>query len=173
MTGASQGIGRAVALHLAPKFGTNSVIVLTARNDKNLQETKALITASAPGLEIRCVIGDLANQDSLTTVSKECFENVNPTNFQHAVLVQNAGSLGNMSYLRDLSSVDDIQATMLLNVTSAFILTSKFLNAFKKSDGLRRTVVNISSLAAIQAVKSWGLYCTTKAATGYGLQSVG
>ncbi len=164
VAGASQGIGQAVALHLAPKFGSNSVMVLTARNGKNLEDTKAQVIAKAPNVEVRCVAGDLGNQDTLTQVTESCFANVEAGAFQHALIVQSAGSLGDLVYVRDLTNVGSIQNEMLLNVTSAFILTSKFLNTFKKTDKLRRTIVNISSLAAIQPVKSWGLYCSTKAA---------
>ncbi|XP_072016373.1 sepiapterin reductase-like [Amphiura filiformis] len=163
VTGASQGIGQAVALHLAPKFGSNSVMVLTARNGTNLDETKAQIVTKAPNVEVRCVVGDLGNQETIAKVAAECFDSVTPDTFQHAIIVQCAGSLGDLVYIRDLNNAVDIQKEMLLNVTSAFVLTPKFLNTFQKSDSLRRTVINISSLAAIQPVKSWGLYCTTKA----------
>lgn len=51
-----------------------------------------------------------------------------------------------------------------LNLTSMLCLTSGTLNAFPDSPGLSKTVVNISSLCALQPFKGWGLYCSGKAA---------
>lgn len=43
-------------------------------------------------------------------------------------------------------------------------LTSGTLSAFPDSPGLSKTVVNISSLCALQPFKGWALYCAGKAA---------
>lgn len=51
-----------------------------------------------------------------------------------------------------------------LNVSSALCLTARVLRAFPQRAGLRRTVVNVSSLCALQPFPSWVLYCTGKAA---------
>ncbi|CAN2388301.1 Sepiapterin reductase, partial [Pristimantis euphronides] len=50
------------------------------------------------------------------------------------------------------------------NVSSALCLTSALLRAFPRRPGLRRVVVNVSSLAAILPFKSWTFYCAGKAA---------
>ncbi|KAG5281282.1 hypothetical protein AALO_G00069440 [Alosa alosa] len=47
--------------------------------------------------------------------------------------------------------------------SSALSLTASLLQAFPRRQGLRRTVVNLSSLCAQQAFPSWFLYCTGKA----------
>ncbi|XP_020379539.2 sepiapterin reductase [Rhincodon typus] len=53
---------------------------------------------------------------------------------------------------------------MALNFTSCMCLTAALLKAFPKRENFHRTVVNISSLCAIQPFKSWSLYCSGKAA---------
>ena len=63
--------------------------------------------------------------------------------------------------VNDLAEVNNYWA---LNLTSMFCLTSGTLNAFRDSPGLSKTVVNISSLCALQPYKGWGLYCAGKAA---------
>ena len=63
--------------------------------------------------------------------------------------------------MNDLAEVNNYWA---LNLTSMFCLTSGTLNAFRDSPGLSKTVVNISSLCALQPYKGWGLYCAGKAA---------
>lgn len=59
---------------------------------------------------------------------------------------------------------DEVNSYLSLNVSSALALTAGVLQAFPSRLGLRRTVVNISSLFALQALQSWVLYCTAKAA---------
>lgn len=61
----------------------------------------------------------------------------------------------------DLAEVD---AYLSLNVSSCWCLTARVLQVFPRRPDLRRTVVNISSLCALQPFRSWGLYCTSKAA---------
>lgn len=61
----------------------------------------------------------------------------------------------------DMSEVD---AYLSFNVSSALCLTTGILQAFPPCDGQRRTVVNISSLCALEPFPSWVLYCTGKAA---------
>lgn len=165
ITGASQGIGQTLAIHLAKKLGPKSVMVLTARNALGLEETKFEVNKVVPSLEVRCISGDLSDKVQLPQVCDECFAFVDPSVYKHALLVQNAGTLGDLVYLRDLHhKVDQIQSNMLVNVTAAIALTAKFLVTFKKSDTLQRSVINITSIAGIKPFKSWGLYCTMKAA---------
>lgn len=57
-----------------------------------------------------------------------------------------------------------VDSYLSLNVSSALCLTARVLQAFPQSPGLRRTVVNVSSLCAQQPFPSWVLYCTGKAA---------
>ncbi|XP_008120216.2 sepiapterin reductase isoform X2 [Anolis carolinensis] len=80
-------------------------------------------------------------------------------------LNQRLGSLGDISKsFCELTDAAEVGAYLDLNVTSALCLTAGLLQAFPARPGLRRTVVNISSLAALQPFKSWSLYCTGKAA---------
>ena len=64
----------------------------------------------------------------------------------------------------DLTDPTEVTNYWTLNLTSTLCLTSSVLKAFPDSPGLSRTVVNISSICALQPFKGWGLYCTGKAA---------
>lgn len=66
--------------------------------------------------------------------------------------------------LVDLGDPVEVNNYWALNLTSMLCLTSSILKAFPDSPGLIRTVVNISSLCALQPFKGWGLYCAGKAA---------
>lgn len=81
------------------------------------------------------------------------------------LLINNAGSLGDVSKgFVDLADPDEMNSYWALNLTSMLCLTSSILKAFPDSPGLSRTVVNISSLCALQPFKGWTLYCAGKAA---------
>ncbi|XP_072177508.1 sepiapterin reductase-like [Diadema setosum] len=168
ISGASRGIGRAIALAISKQVEENSVVVITGRSAGDLNETQRLMHAATPGVQVIPVTADLSDQSALSNALQELTKDVNPENYQHALLVNNAASLGDTTrYSRDLSSSDDVESLQnycMLNLTSAFLLTSHFLSKFPAREGLRRTVINISSLAAIQPMSSCGLYCMGKAA---------
>lgn len=63
-----------------------------------------------------------------------------------------------------LADAAEMNSYWALNLTSMLCLTSCVLRAFPDSPGLSRTVVNISSLCALQPFKGWTLYCAGKAA---------
>lgn len=58
----------------------------------------------------------------------------------------------------------EVDSYLSVNVSSSLCLTASVLQAFPQRPGQLRTVVNISSLCALQPFRSWVLYCTGKAA---------
>ncbi|NWZ74253.1 SPRE reductase, partial [Acrocephalus arundinaceus] len=75
------------------------------------------------------------------------------------------GSLGDISKsFMDLTDLQEINSYFSLNISSALCLTSMALRAFGARRGCSRTVVNISSLCALEPFPSWALYCSGKAA---------
>ncbi|NWR07151.1 SPRE reductase, partial [Paradoxornis webbianus] len=76
-----------------------------------------------------------------------------------------AGSLGDISKsFLDLTDLQEIDAYFSFNISSALCLTSTALSAFGGRPGCSRTVVNVSSLCALEPFPSWALYCAGKAA---------
>ena len=158
VTGGSRGIGRAIAKALSLKLSADSVIVLTGRSEGDLIETQRQVQSVAPGVLVRVVAADLANKATLSSVLSELTNEVNPSEFQHALLINNAGSLWDVSrYVRQINTADleSLQEDLFLNITATLLLTSHFLTTFPKKDDFRRTVVNITSLGAIQPMSSW------------------
>ncbi|XP_022086551.1 sepiapterin reductase-like [Acanthaster planci] len=165
ITGASRGLGRELALSLGSRLGENSLLVLTARSSSDLEDTRKQVSTCAPGLTVKVLAGDLSDESGVEETARRLFEGVDCSQYQHAVLVQNAGSLGEMSYIRNLSPRQQtLQKYLLLNLTSFITLSTKFLGAFPKREGLRRSMISISTLCAIEPTKSLSLYCTSKAA---------
>ncbi|KAI8489852.1 hypothetical protein Bbelb_324820 [Branchiostoma belcheri] len=164
VTGASKGFGRAVAINLAEAVGDGSLIVITARGEGGLDETKKKIEAVAPHAQVKVVAGDIAGTYSDALHTRIC-DIPSPGSFKHAIIIHNAGSLGDVSKLTsELSDPKVITDYYQLNVSSVLCLNSTFFSATASVPTVRRTVVNVTSLCALQPFKSWSLYCGAKAA---------
>lgn len=87
-----------------------------------------------------------------------------PAHFDHAVIVHNAGSIGNVSQsTNDMVDFQYWRKYYDLNVFSPAVLNSAFMKVFANKK-IKKTVINITSLCGIQPMKSVGYYCSGKAA---------
>ncbi|NP_001316010.1 sepiapterin reductase [Oryctolagus cuniculus] len=165
LTGASRGFGRALAPLLARLLAPGSLLVLNARNDEALRQLEVELSAGQPGLRIMRVPADLGAEAGLQQLLGALRELPRPEGLQRLLLINNAGTLGDVSKnFVNLSDPAEVNSYWALNLTSMLCLTSCILKAFPASPGLSRTVVNISSLCALQPFKGWALYCAGKAA---------
>ncbi|KAI2664169.1 Sepiapterin reductase [Labeo rohita] len=152
ITGASKGFGRALALSIAPRLAAGSALILAARSDDKLQELKAELSRSESGLTVRCVAADLRCQAGVDRVITE-IRDIDP-DIDHLLLFNNA----------DLCFISVVNLYLSLNVSSALCLTAGVLRTVPRRASLRRVIVNVSSLCALQPFPSWVLYCSGKAA---------
>lgn len=167
ITGASRGLGESIALNFAPKFSDGSVIILMARNKPALDNVLHRVQEKAPNV---CVIAKEHDQGSLdnelfSTILSNALEEagVQPADFEQALLVNNAGSIEPLVYIRNLPGVNEISKYFNSNVAGMIALTSTFVKIFPATLGVDRLVINISSLAAVQPLKSLSLYCAGNA----------
>ncbi|XP_061554901.1 sepiapterin reductase-like isoform X4 [Phycodurus eques] len=162
ITGASRGFGRAVAKAMARLVEPESVFVLVARSGDELRTLQTELAAS--DLDVRCAVADLSLEgapENVVRAAKEAFS----ADIRHVILVNNAAALGDVSRCaKAFTSMAEVDSYLSFNVSSALCLTAGVLQAFPKRSGLRRCVVNISSLCALKPFRSWVLYCTGKAA---------
>lgn len=77
-----------------------------------------------------------------------------------------SASLGDVSRSsRSFTSMAEVDSYLSLNVSSCLCLTAQLLQAFPPRPGaFATTVVNVTSLYALEPCRSWVLYCTGKAA---------
>ncbi|XP_065449248.1 sepiapterin reductase-like [Chrysemys picta bellii] len=165
LTGASRGFGRSLALLLAPRLETGSVLIPVARSQGDLAELEAELRSSFPSLKVHSVQADLSTEDGLQLVLRAVQDKLpGAADLERLLVINNAGSLGDISKsFLDFTSPAEVNSYFAFNVTSALCLTSSILKAFPGHPGLCKTVVNISSLCALKPFKSWTLYCTGKA----------
>uniref|UniRef100_A0ABM5GKY8 Sepiapterin reductase n=1 Tax=Pogona vitticeps TaxID=103695 RepID=A0ABM5GKY8_9SAUR len=169
VTGASRGLGRSLAVLLAARLAPGSALLLVARSAGPLGELEGQLRAAHPGLRVRALPADLASEEGLQRVSRAAAalapRDPRRPGPERLLLVNNAASLGDVSKpFVDFTSPAEVNTYLAFNVTSALCLTAAVLKAFPAQPGLCRTVVNISSLCALQPFKTWSLYCTGKAA---------
>jgi len=156
ITGASSGIGRAVALACAT-FG--ATVILIGRNARKLETVHGEIEA-AGGPEPTIAVLDLekalaSDYDQLASAVSERFGRLDG-------LLHNAGLLGTLSPIEHYD-VPTWCRVMHVNVTAAFALTQVLIPALKQSQDA--SVLFTSSSVGRRGRAYWGAYAVSKFAT--------
>ena len=152
VTGSSQGIGQAIAIHLAQE-GANIVVDYRSHPD-GAKATLAKI--EAVGCKGHIVQADLS---SVINIRKLVFEGV-----QHFgkldILVNNAGIDGKNADFWDITEAD-YDAVLNLNLKGTFFTTQAFVQHLIET---RRTgkIINISSTHEEMAFPHFTSYCASK-----------
>lgn len=154
ITGASRGLGRALALGLAAR---GAKVVLVARRQSELDEVVSEIRKNG-GIAFG-VVADVGEKESIYPIVGQAAALAGPID----VLINNASTLGPVP-LRLIPDTDceDFERTLQVNTIGPF----RLIKAVVGSMVLRQTgvIVNISSDAAVEAYPSWGVYGASKAA---------
>lgn len=147
VTGASSGIGAAIARELA-KLGFD--LVLTARR----RDALAAVAATCQGVKVEILATDLGKPDAAHALWAEATVG-GPID----VLINNAG----FGYFRRFDDVDWARDAELiqLNITSLVALARCFVDAHKTSNAPAH-IVNIASTGAYQSVPNMALYAASK-----------
>jgi len=154
ITGASSGIGRALAYRLAEK---GAELVLSARGKQNLDNVAALIKRKFPDvihpLVIPCDVCDAEDINKLFIMAREQGRDID-------ILINNAG-IGVYGET-DLHSIEDFRKIMEVNYFGAVQCTMEAVHFMKKRK--KGIIVNICSVAAIHGVPYLSAYGASKAA---------
>jgi NAD(P)-dependent dehydrogenase (short-subunit alcohol dehydrogenase family) len=155
ITGASRGIGRAIAEKLA---GDDAVLLLHGRDTVALAQTCKAIEAHCA--EVIPLIHDLANLSGVTDLIAEAGKE--PID----LLVNNAG----VAVVKPFTEITSIEweQTIGVNITAPFMLTQYFAPRMPPGS----SVVNILSVAAKSGFPNWSAYCMSKFALEGFSQSV-
>ena len=149
ITGASQGLGRELALQLASR-GENTL--LAALPGENLQAV--CDGCRSFGVRSECFELDLTDRDSLMDFISEV-----DGNYQLSMLINNAGTGGSRRFTEvPLKYIDTI---MKLNVLATTVLTHELLPNLRRNAPAR--ILNISSLAAMIPTGYKTVYPASKA----------
>jgi 3-oxoacyl-[acyl-carrier protein] reductase len=150
ITGASRGIGRAIALRLA---GTGSDVALLARDAAKLEEVAA--QARAAGVRTLVVPVDLASGDAVEEAVRKCVAELGAVHH----VVANAGITADQLALR--LKPEDWDRVLAVNLTGSFRLARAALSSMLRARAGR--VVFISSVAGLMGNPGQAAYAASKA----------
>jgi NAD(P)-dependent dehydrogenase (short-subunit alcohol dehydrogenase family) len=151
ITGASQGLGKAVAEVLADH---GWALVIDARRPDRLAETAAGLAETTTVVAIAGDVADPAHREQLAAAVGKLG--------RLDLLVNNASTLGASPLPPlDVIDLDVLRHTYEVNVVAPLALTQRLLGAVGAARG---TIVNITSDAAVEPYEGWGGYGSSKAA---------
>jgi short-subunit dehydrogenase len=145
ITGASRGIGRAIAGKLAEP---DRELVLHGRDQEAL--VVVFTEVEAAGAKPSTLTFDLSRPEEIDAMVKKI-----GTEPLHG-LINNAG-IAIVKPLKELS-LEDWQATIEVNITAPFLLSQKLAPFMPEG----ATIVNILSVAAKTGFPGWSSYCMSK-----------
>lgn len=163
VSGASRGIGRALAVECAAKFAAGSVVVLLARSATGLDETRTQILARNPNnVTVFKFTIDLTRPSvvDLAAIFRSTLNGVDSIDdFHTAMIIHNVGTIGDITkFARDFGpDMSVMQEYYSINVFSVVALNRAFLDVFN-SDARRRLIVNITSQCSSVPCKTFVLY---------------
>lgn len=151
LTGASDGIGKQIALRLAKE---NASLILIARNQERLQQTATEVAAitKSPVSLYPC---DLQNKEAISKTVSQIVEKHDSID----CLVNDAGIWQKMGQL-DTISEDEIISIIQTNLTGLMLLTKHLLPTIKKSES--GSVINIISRSGNSAQEGQSVYTASK-----------
>jgi NAD(P)-dependent dehydrogenase (short-subunit alcohol dehydrogenase family) len=150
ITGASRGLGRALATSLA---ADGWQLTIDARGPQALQVAEAELTAL--GAHVTAIPGSVADAQHRFALARSISGGLD-------LLVNNASVLGS-SPLPSLAeySIKALRDVYDVNVLAPLALTQLLLRQLREAEG---SIVNITSDAAVEAYPGWGGYGSAKAA---------
>jgi NAD(P)-dependent dehydrogenase (short-subunit alcohol dehydrogenase family) len=150
VTGASQGIGREIALAFAD---TGADVALAARSD-GIYETAESFPGDVEALALETDVTDEESVRSSLEATVSRFDGVD-------CLVNNAGIAGPTAPIEDVT-LDEWRRTMTVNVTGMFLTAKHAAPHLRASD--RGSVVNVSSISGKRPLVHRTPYTSSKMA---------
>lgn len=152
ITGATRGIGKAVALEMA-KAGLMGIAIVDIQKDEEAENTEKELRSM--GVDVKLIVGDASAEDTIKKAVQICLDSWGKID----ILANIAG----VSYMRDLedTTVEQWDKVMAINLRSAF-LTMKYCSEVMKKQGYG-SIVNTSSIAGITGGNTGPDYGASKA----------
>jgi NAD(P)-dependent dehydrogenase (short-subunit alcohol dehydrogenase family) len=155
ITGASQGLGRQLAIDFAREGAAGISIV--ARNVEWLNQVRKDIHEIAPKTQVLIIGADLTKHEDIERVVATTLCEFNG---HLDILVNNASSIGPspMPYLLDYP-LEDFRNVINTNLIAPFLLIKKALPAMIENGG---SMINVTSDAGVNGYPGWGAYGISK-----------
>jgi NAD(P)-dependent dehydrogenase (short-subunit alcohol dehydrogenase family) len=151
ITGASRGIGEAIAMRLAEK---GALCILVSRKIEGVKAVEQKIIAGGGKAEAAaCHLGDLQQIDGL-------IKGIEETHGRLDILVNNAGA---NPYFGEMAAAEEWawDKTHDVNLKGPFFMIQKAVPLMKKSG--QASIINVSSINGVVPAPFQGIYSITKA----------
>jgi len=155
LTGASRGMGRAMASQLLARGGVQ-LLCISRRTDAALEAE-----AARAGSQVVQWPLDLADPVPAAERLGQWLQGLDGSGFAAATLINNAGTVGDPAPLAQ-ASLPALSQALRVGLEAPLLLTAAFLGATAGWAG-RRQVLNISSGLGRNAMGSQAPYCAAKA----------
>lgn len=153
ITGASKGIGKAIASLMASK-GAN--MVLCSRNYEELLQLKKQLEMDYPSTKILIESVDCSKKDDIISFAERSLNTLGHVD----VLINNVGMFKPASILDEDN--DALEMHMNVNLYAPYFLYKKIGKSMREHKS--GTIINICSIASKEIIVGAGSYCVTKAA---------
>jgi NAD(P)-dependent dehydrogenase (short-subunit alcohol dehydrogenase family) len=162
ITGASSGIGRALAVELA---GRGYDLFLTARRLDALEEARAEIAARAPGRRVEIRQLDVTDDADVARAIEEAAQTLGRCD----IVVANAG-VGNSGRVGD-GNMPRARLIVETDLIGAIATVKAAVTLFRRQGGAGQ-IVGVSSVAGVRGLPGSGSYSASKAGLTTYLESV-
>ena len=152
ITGASAGIGREIALQLAPLAGT---LVLVARRMDRLESLRSELLEINPALRVQCRTVDL----SVPVEVEELCQSLKEEALELDFLINNAGLGDSGSF--ETSDWSKVEKMLQVNVMALTLLCHGMIPLLRRHRP--GAILNVSSIASLLPIPNLGVYAATKA----------
>ena len=153
MTGASRGIGKAIAFDLATRGGK---VVFTYTSERSKEPSEELISrikseARSSAISVQCDLQDLESSQKIVDATVEAFGEID-------ILVNNAGTISD-KFTQDIDP-EHFDEVMHLNVRAPLMMVQAILPHLRRPG----RIINIGSVGAKGGYAGTGVYAASKAA---------
>ncbi|RYP71922.1 hypothetical protein DL771_004525 [Monosporascus sp. 5C6A] len=157
VTGASRGIGAAIAVELARRGATTVLVYASPRSDAPIQKLADQIRALPHKPDVHACRTDLSSVHGAKALISD-LSSWRGSDFKIDILVNNAG----VERVRPLSevTVEDYETVYNLNVRGPILLAQAILPHLNANG----RIINIGSVGGRAGFKDLSLYCSSKAA---------
>lgn len=149
ITGGSKGIGNGIV----KAYLSHGYQIFSIARSKNQNPSFAKVVQ---------IEFDLSDSVGAAEQIKNILLGIDQAALERLLLINNAGTLGQINTV-DRLEAKDIQQTINLNTVTPLVLSSAFIQ-YTKNWACAKKIINISSGAAYKPYYGWTVYCASKAA---------
>ena len=148
ITGASQGLGRALALAFAEE---GARVVVNARSDESVRPVAGEVEGA--GAEVLAVAADVSREAEVERLVRETVERFGRID----VLVNNAGLLGPRVRVEDYPE-DEWRRVIDANLTGPYLVSKAAIPHLSEGG----SIINVVSGVSVEGRAQWGAYSVSK-----------